>query len=94
MTAAAATSTAAETKGAKRLRGSSPRIAPRLVYESTDALERADIADPNEANDPTENAEANEPIDPIDIAEPTDPIDKNDRVEAIERTESSDHRDR
>jgi hypothetical protein len=72
----------------------SPTIAPRLVYESTDPLDRADIAEPNEANDPTENAEANDPIDPIDIAEPTDPIDRNDLVEPIERTESSDHRER
>ena len=62
----------------------------------SDHRERAESAEPTEANDPTQKSEQALPIDPIEANDPTDPIESTEPFEAIESTESSeqiDHRD-
>jgi hypothetical protein len=82
--AAIVSSVLASTAAARRCAGS-PRIAPVVPWDSTDAFAPADSTEPSEPAEPTEKAEPAEPIEPIDSAEPTEPIDRNEPVEAIDR---------
>jgi hypothetical protein len=61
-----------------------------------DQRERAESADPTEANDPIDQSEHALPIDPTEANDPTDPIESTEPFEAMERSEPSeriDHRD-
>lgn len=82
----------ARAAAARRCSGS-PRIAPVVPCDSTDAFALAESTEPNDPAEPIEKADANEPIEPTDSAEPTDPTDMKEPVEAIDRNESSDHSD-
>jgi hypothetical protein len=58
-----------------------------------DQRDRADIAEPPDANEPIDSHDANEPTDPMLRNEPIDPIERTDPFDPMQSNESSDHRD-